>query len=255
MNNSFGKLPTIHQLSTQEAAAVYTISTVIAITALPLNILVLFGYLCSRSIRQKASSILLVSMTFGQLLTASWIIPFHVVFQLIKPGLTVNGGTLCTILGSMTYSPYIVISETVLLMTVDRYYAVCLMTKYKLIMTRRRIFAAILFTWVHAFIFGTIILPFGYKVEYNHRLGNCAIDFENRLLDGAMMAVAYAVIPFFIIVVLSYKTVKHLRTHNRRMAANSQAVRQSDGNICRDQLLREGQYTCLILVDLDTQKV
>lgn len=245
MNNSHEKLPTIHQLSTEEAAAVYTISIVIAITALPLNILVLFGYLCSSLTRQKPSSILLVSMTFGQLLTASWIVPFHMVFQLIKPGLMVSEGVLCTVLGSMTYSPYVVISETALLMAVDRYCAVCRMMKYRLIMTRRRILAAVLFTWVHAFIFGTIILPFGYKVEYNHRVGTCAIDFESRLLEGAMLAVAYAVIPLFIIVVLSYKTVKHLRTHNRRLVGNcnSEGVRSSDGNICRDQLIREGQYS------------
>ena len=242
MNNSYGKIPTIDQLSTEEAAVLFTISTVIAIVALPLNILVLFGYLCSSSARQKPSSILLASMTFGHVLTGSWIIPFHMVFQMIKPGLVESGGTLCTILLPMTYSPYVAISETILLMTVDRYFAVCAMMKYRLIMTRRRTFAAVLFTWLHALVYGAIILPFGYKIEYNHRLGTCGVDFENRLLEGGMMAVVYAVIPLFIMAMLSYKTVKHLRRHNRRLVSNSETVRPPDGESdSRYQAIR-GEY-------------
>ena len=228
-----------HEYSKEEVAILSTISVAIITTSLVLNILVLLGYLCSRSTREKPSSILLVSMAFCQLATASVVIPYQLVFQVIKPELAANGGASCIALGSITYSPYVVSSETVLLMTVDRYLAVCLMTKYRLIMTRKRILAAVLFTWIHALIFGTVAVPFGYTVQYNHRVGACAIDFENRLLEGVMMALPYGVIPFLIIVVLSYRTVKQLRTHNQRLAANSEDVRAPNNRNHGDRT-REG---------------
>ena len=137
---------TFHEYSTTEPAVLSTISVAIVTISLALNALVLLGYLCSRSTREKPSSILLVSLTFCQLATTSVVIPLQVAFHVIKPKLTAKGGASCVALGSITYAPYVVISETALLMTVDRYFAVCLMMKYKLIMTRRRTFAAVLFT-------------------------------------------------------------------------------------------------------------
>lgn len=229
-----------HEFSTTEVAVLSTISVAIVTISLALNVLVLLGYLCSRSTREKPSSILLVSMTFCQLATTSLVIPLQLVFHVIKPELAAKGGASCIAVGSITYAPYVVISETALLMTVDRYFVVCLMMKYKLIMSRRRTFAAVLFTWVNAIIMGAIVVPFGYTVQYNRRVGACAIDFENRLLEGAMMALAYGVIPFLIIIVLSYRTVKYLRTHNQRLAAITEETRGPNDRNGADRL-REGQ--------------
>ena len=194
--NNTSNIPQLsHEYSTEEVAVLSTISVAIIATSLVLNILILLEYVCSRSTREKPSSILLVSMGFCQLATSSVVIPYQVVFQVIKPELAANGGASCIAPGSITYATYVVISETVLLMTVDRYFAVCLITKYRLIMTRKRILAAVLFTLIHALTIGTIGVPIGFTVQCNHRVGACAIDFENRLLQGAMAALAYGAIP------------------------------------------------------------
>ena len=51
-----------HEYSTEEVAVLSTISVAIIASSLVLNILVLLGFVCSRSTREKPSSILLVSM-------------------------------------------------------------------------------------------------------------------------------------------------------------------------------------------------
>ena len=229
----------VHQYKHEEVVILTIISIAIIITGLILNILVLLGYLCSRSMRQKPSSIFLVSMTFGQLLTVSVVIPLQLATQVLKPSLAANGGALCTFIGSMTYAPYVAISETVLCTTVDRYLAVCFPIRYRTIITRRRAFAVVSFTWVHTVITAIITVPFGFKVEYNPRVGACAINFENRLLEGAMSAVAYAVIPFSIIVALSWKMIRHFRRHNRIMIGNTITFQQEDDRNNRDPA-REG---------------
>ena len=128
--NNTSNIPQLsHEYSTEEVAVLSTISVAIIATSLVLNILILLEYVCSRSTREKPSSILLVSMGFCQLATSSVVIPYQVVFQVIKPELAANGGASCIAPGSITYATYVVISETVLLMTVDRYFAVCLINK------------------------------------------------------------------------------------------------------------------------------
>ena len=71
------------------------ISVFTTILAVPVNILVLFGYITSRSSRARPSSILLISLIFDQLLISIVVIPSQLL-EVIRPDLVANGGVfLC----------------------------------------------------------------------------------------------------------------------------------------------------------------
>ena len=142
----------------KEVITLTIISVLIIVVAVPANILVLFGYLTSRSTRTKPSSILLVSMTLAELLISVVVVPSQLV-EIMKPELAASGGAFCTFVSSVFYSLYITMMEILACMSVDRYLAVKSMLRYSRIITKKRVVGVVVFTWIHAVIFGSIIGP------------------------------------------------------------------------------------------------
>ena len=208
-----------HVFSEDEVIGLSVISVFIIILAVPANIFVLFGYLTLRSYRARPSSIFLVSIAFAQLLIAVVLIPSYML-QIIKPALAANRRALCVFVA--TNSLYIILTETLAFMSIDRFLAVTSMLRYSTIVTRKRLIAVVMFTWIHTVIFGTIIGPFALRIEYNYRLGACTIQFDDRIVMMTFLAVVYYLIPFGIIIVFNYKMAKHLWRHNRRILHRAQ---------------------------------
>lgn len=195
--------------------SIFSISLIII--AVPANFLVLAGYVTSRPIRTKSSSILLASLTVADLFASALVIPFQLVFQVLHPSMAANRGPLCSFVGSVTYSFYIVITQTLVCMSVDRFYAIRFALRYQSIMTRKRVAVMIVFTWLHSIIFVLLLGPFAVEVDYNPRLGICGIIFDDRMAKLILMALVYIIIPFVIMVIFNCKMALYLRRHNRRM--------------------------------------
>ena len=85
----------VHVFPKDEVISLVIISVFMIILAVPVNILVLFGYVTSRSSRARPSSILLISLIFAQLLISVVVIPSQLL-EIIRPDLVANGGVfLC----------------------------------------------------------------------------------------------------------------------------------------------------------------
>ena len=205
----------------EQVISLTIISALIIIVAVPANILVLFGYLTSRSTRTKPSSILLVSMTLAELLVSVVVIPSQLV-EIMKPELAANGGVFCKFVSSVFCSLYVTMTEILACMSVDRYLAVKSMLRYSTIITKKRVAGVVVFTWIHAIIYSSVIGPFALRFEYNYRVGICGIVFDDRIVMMTLMAIVYCVAPLTIIVVFNYKMVMHLRQHNRRILDQAQ---------------------------------
>ena len=210
----------------EEVITLAIISVLTIILAVPANILVLFGYLTSRSTRTKPSSILLVSMTLAELLVSVVVVPSQLV-EIMKPELAANGGAFCTFVFSVFCSLYVTMVEILAYMSVDRYLAVKSMLRYSRIMTKKRVAGVVVFTWIHAVIFGSTIGPFLIRFQYIHRFGGCGIVFNDRIVMLTLIAMIYCVIPLVIIIVFNYKMIKHLRHHNRRIHRQAQQQRNT----------------------------
>ena len=200
----------------EEVIGLTIFSVLIIILAVPGNILVMFGYLTSRSARTNPSSILLVSMTLAELLISIVVVPSQLV-EIMIPELAANDEGFCQFVSSVFYSLYVTMIEILACMSVDRYLAVKSMLKYATIMTRKRVVGVVVFTWIHAVIFGSTIGPYVVRFEYNYRVGACGMVFDDRVVTLTLIAMIYCVAPFVIIVVFNYKMVMNLRHHNRRI--------------------------------------
>ena len=200
----------------EEVIGLTIFSVSIIILAVPGNILVMFGYLTSRSTRTNPSSILLVSMTVAELLNSLVVVPSQLV-EIMKPELAANHEAFCQFVSSVCYSLYVTMMEILACMSVDRYLAVKSMLRYATIMTRKRVVGVVVFTWIHAVIFGSTIGPFVVRFEYNYRVGACGMVFDDRVVTLTLIAIIYCIAPFVIIVVFNYKMIMNLRHHNRRI--------------------------------------
>ena len=200
----------------EEVIGLTIFSVLIIILAVPANILVMFGYLTSRSTRTNPSSILLVSMTLAELLISIVVVPSQLV-EIMKPELAANDEAFCKLVSSVFYSLYVTMIEILACMSVDRYLAVKSMLKYATIITRKRVVGVVVFTWIHAVIFCSTIGPFLVRFEYNYRVGACGMVFDDRIVMLILMAIVYCLAPLTIIIVFNYKMVMHLRHHNRRI--------------------------------------
>ena len=199
-----------------EFISLVIISVFIIILAVPVNILVLFGYVSSRSSRARPSTILLISLIFAQLLISVVLIPSQLL-EVIRPDLVANGGVLCVFVGTTFYSLYITMTETLACISVDRFLAVKSMLRYSTIITRKRVVAAVVFTWIHAALFLTVIGPLVLQMEYNDRVGACGVVYDDRTVLMILMLAIYGLMPFGIIIVSNCKMAKHLWRHNRRI--------------------------------------
>ena len=219
-----------------EVISLVIILVFIIILAVPVNILVLFGYVSSRSSRARPSSILLISLTFAQLLISAAVIPSQLL-EVIRPDLVANGGVFCVFVGTTFYSLYITMAETLACISVDRFLAVKSMLRYSTIITRKRVVAVVVFTWIHAVIFETVIGPFVIRVRYNNRIGACGIVFDDIVFLTIMLAV-YGVIPFGVIIMFNCKMAKQLWRHNHRI------VHRADGQSIAQKQNRGRQGNC-----------
>ena len=206
----------VHFFAKDEVISFSTISVLIMILAVPANILVLFGHHNLRSTRARPSSVLLVSLTFAQLLISIVVIPSQIL-QVMKPDLVANRKAVCIFVGTTFYSLYVTATETLACMSIDRFLAVKSMLRYSAIITRKRVIAVVVFIWIHAVIFETIIGPFAVQVEYNYRVGACGIVFHDRIVMLVLILSVYCITPFGIIVVFNYKMAAQLWRHNRRI--------------------------------------
>ena len=108
-------------------------------------------------------------------------------------------------------------TETLACISVDRFLAVKSMLRYSTIITRKRVVAVVVSTWIHAALFLTVIGPFVIQIEYNNRLGACGVVYDDRTVLLILILAIYGLIPFGIIIVSNCKMAKHLWRHNRRI--------------------------------------
>ena len=89
--------------------------------------------------------------------------------------------------------------EILACMSVDRCLAVKSMLRYSRIITKKRVVGVVVFTWIHAVIFGSIIGPVLIRFEYNYRVGACRMVFDDRIVILTLIAIIYSVAPFLIV--------------------------------------------------------
>ena len=205
-----------HVYSKEEVSTLVAVSIFILTLSVPANILVLLGYLTSQSARKKPSNLLLVNMTFSELLTALILIPLQLVVHITNPTLAKDDGVLCQVTGVLTYPFYIVTVATMVCISIDRFYAICAPLKYKSTMTGKCIALMIIYTWIHATLF-SLIFGFAIGIGYNELSAACSIAWNDHLGVSVFVAATHIVLPFVLLTALNWNLVTSLRKQNRNL--------------------------------------
>lgn len=205
-----------HVYSKEEVSVLVAVSVFILLLSVPANILVLLGYLTSHSARKKPSNLLLVNMTFSELLTALVVIPLQLVVHCTNPSLAKDDGVLCKLVGVLTYPFYIVTVATMVCISIDRLYAIRAPLKYKTRMTGKCIGLMIIYTWLHAALF-SLIFGLIIGIGYNDLSAACSIVWNDHLGVSVFVAATHIVLPFVLLTVLNLNLVASLRKQNRNL--------------------------------------
>ena len=194
--------------------SITTITSVLIIVAIPLNLLVLIAYLKTPNALKKPANYLLVNLTISEFILVLVVIPLELLVNFIKPNLARDDGALCMLVGILTYPFYIAVTLTMICVSVDRYYSVRAPLRYKFKISGNRIAYMITYTWFHsaAFIFG---FGFAVGIGFNRQFGVCGILWDNNMVISAVAAISHIVLPFFLLLGLNINLVVSLRRQNR----------------------------------------
>lgn len=208
---------TINVFSTEEVIGLATTTVLIIVLSVPANALVLFAYLTSPSARRKAPNYLLVNVTISEFITALLVIPLQLAAHTINSSLAISDGTVCKLVGILSYPFYIVSVGTMVCISIDRSYAVRSPLRYKVKMTGKRIAGMIAYTWTHALIF-VIVFGFIIGVGHNEVSGECGILWDQfHIAVSVLVAMIHIVLPLVLLTVLNCSLVRSLRKQNRTL--------------------------------------
>ncbi|XP_038157351.1 trace amine-associated receptor 13c-like [Cyprinodon tularosa] len=194
LNNSCKKQVKHHV----ENTLLYILLSCISLITVTFNLLVIIAVSYFRKL-QTPTNLLLLSLAVSDFLVGLLLMPIQV---------TEIGG--CWLLGSFgcgmfNYTAYIITSASVgnmVLISVDRYVAICQPLSYPMKVTRRRVQVCICLCWGSSVFYNGIILKdnIEYPDKHNSCYGECVFFIE--LLPGALDVILTFIAPITVIIVL-----------------------------------------------------
>ncbi|CAG5119002.1 unnamed protein product, partial [Candidula unifasciata] len=198
--------------SLEELYDIYDGSVVLVILYAPIflvavvgNLVVLLAVLTDRRMRKSSANYFLVNLAIADLLVALMCIPMTTVYYMYN--LWLLGTTICKATGYLQGVSIVANVFTIVLMSVDRYFAIRLPLKHRQVFTVSRVRRLILMAWVSAAV---IVMPVALvnqvvRQEFGLHSVHCTEIWPSHVMrqiyDVAMLVCIY-VLPGTAIVVL-----------------------------------------------------
>ncbi|XP_051814687.1 trace amine-associated receptor 13c-like [Acanthochromis polyacanthus] len=207
-----------------EATLVYILLSCISLLTVILNLLVIISISHFRNLHTPTNLLLLslaVSDVFLGLL---------MFFQIVLiDGCWFLGDFMCTL---YHYLPYTITSAsigTMVMISIDRYVAVCYPLHYSIQITQQRVQICVCLCWISSVIFPTLLLKDSLKQpgRYNSCVGECVfvIDYISGLVD----VICSFIVPITIIIVLYVRVfvvaVSQAHAMHSQLVPNKHSVR------------------------------
>ncbi|XP_051815329.1 trace amine-associated receptor 13c-like [Acanthochromis polyacanthus] len=219
-NSSYRRMKRSHF----EATLVYILLSCISLLTVILNLLVIISISHFRNLHTPTNLLLLslaVSDVFLGLL---------MFFQIVLiDGCWFLGDFMCTL---YHYLPYTITSAsigTMVMISIDRYVAVCYPLHYSIQITQQRVQNCVCLCWISSVIFPTLLLKDSLKQpgRYNSCVGECVfvIDYISGLVD----VICSFIVPITIIIVLYVRVfvvaVSQAHAMHSQLVPNKHSVR------------------------------
>ncbi|XP_026232549.1 trace amine-associated receptor 8c-like [Anabas testudineus] len=205
----------------QQALLIYVVLSIVSLLTVALNLLVIISISHFRQLHTP-TNILLLSLAVSDLLVGFMLMPVEIIYT-----------DTCWFLGDMLCSLYYVVDYTItsasvasmVLISVDRYIAVCDPLRYSTKVTKRRTQICVCLCWVCSLFYRFLLLHDHLQQpgRSNSCLGECIVVIEN--VAGVADLVFTFIIPITIIVVLYFRvfvvSLSHARAIRSRAAATT----------------------------------
>ncbi|KAK2142132.1 hypothetical protein LSH36_994g01040 [Paralvinella palmiformis] len=197
------------------------------------NVAVIYAIANTRKLREKPSSIFLINLSITDLSSALFVM--LAAFIYISLDLDRVNTIWCNFVCAMNYCLIIVSMMTLAVISVDRLISVLYPFKYHDIVTKGRVVAVIVFTWIQGFIFG-IAPAFQGWVHYDYWEAICAINWHREPRVGPINYVigAFAlcfIVPAIVILVCYTVTIRYAKISLRNSipaSASSSSIQNNN---------------------------
>ncbi|XP_057291669.1 G-protein coupled receptor 52-like [Hydractinia symbiolongicarpus] len=213
------------------------IMSLMSIVIVVINVTCIYVILASTLLRHKTTTILIVSLLFFHLLQGLFVIPFYTA----KKSSISNETAKKIICDGFRFSYMVTfygVCVNVLLISVDRFLAVKLLTSYKLIVTDRRVKAVTLAVWLYMFL--VCLIPF-IDIQRTESNKTTACNYNQPREWTIFMLLCNTMLSYIVIsYCYSYIYVKLSVSENKTRSSSSEPMTNQPEQIER---LRDSVYS------------
>ncbi|XP_029012070.1 trace amine-associated receptor 13c-like [Betta splendens] len=196
-----------------EAMLIYVLVSCISLLTASLNLLVIVSISHFRQLHTP-TNLLLLSLAVSDFLVGLIVMPFQII--LIEPCWFL-GNLLCVL---YYFLPFITVYSSVtnmVLISVDRYVAICDPLRYSTIMSQLRVKHCVLLSWVYCLFYSFMLLYDNIKQpgRFNSCFGECVISVNGAvdLVLGFIIPISAIIILYVRVFVVAVSQARSMRSH------------------------------------------
>jgi len=203
---------------------------IICIVTILGNVAVIYAILTTYEMREKVSNIFLINLSITDLSNALFIM-FSAFICIALDFYQVNA-TWCNFMCAINYCLIIVSMMTLALISIDRLLSVLFPFKYYSLVTKGRVIAVIVVTWIQGAVFGIAPATQGW-VHYDYWEAICAINWHQEPRSGPInyVLVAFAIcfiLPALTMLVCYTVTIRYAKKSLKTMIPMSSSTSNND---------------------------
>lgn len=228
-----------------EAVLLYTLFSSITVLTVALNLLVIISISHFRQLHTP-TNLLLLSLATSDLLVGLLVMPVE----------TVRFIETCWLLGDLLCALSYIVGFTLtsasvgnmVLISIDRYVAICYPLQYPSKVTRSRVEASVCMLWASSLLYNGLILKdhLSQPNRYNSCYGECLVVIN--YVPGAVDLIVTFVGPCSVIVVLYARVFVVAVSQARAMQTHITAVAEGSGNLCAKKSEKKAARTLGVVI-------
>ncbi|XP_029012769.1 trace amine-associated receptor 13c-like [Betta splendens] len=201
-----------------EAMLIYTLLPSMSVLTAVLNLLVIISISHFRQLHTP-TNLLLLSLAVCDFLVGLLVMPFQILFA--EP-CWLLGDLMCFFCNVVTFIPVSASVVNMVLISVERFVAICHPLSYSNIVTENRVRISVLLCWIYSVLYNFLILSDNLKQpgSFNSCYGQCVIS-----VNGAVDLVISFIIPISVIIFLYARVFVVAVSQARSMRSHVAAVK------------------------------
>ncbi|XP_026222763.1 trace amine-associated receptor 13c-like [Anabas testudineus] len=202
-----------HKRPQSESMIIYTVLSSISLLTVSLNLLVIISISHFRQLHTP-TNLLILSLAVSDFHVGLIVMPFQIL--LLEPCWFL-GDLVCVLLNFPLYITVCASVVNMVLISVDRYVAICDPLRYPATITSNRVRISVLLCWIYSVCYSFLFLPENLKQpgRYNSCYGECVININGAidLVFGFLIPISLIIILYMRVFVVAVSQARSMRSH------------------------------------------